>query len=110
MSDFDFLDQPPFPPRAPMQERPRILLAPLYAQHVDLRLHVCPGDLVMVNSKWSVVKDIKLWRNPRRRHANIPVRLGWDGLEVITTNGSRWFGYPQRSLPTVPVSRKRPLW
>lgn len=111
MSNFDdYLNRVSFPPPLGWQPRPRILLAPLHAEHVDLRMHVCPGDEVMVNAMWSIVREVKLWRHPRRPNRNIPVRPGWDAVEIKTDSGSRWFGYPPRSLPTKPVSRKRPLW
>lgn len=110
MSDFDFLNHAPFPPTTTWQPRPRILCAPLYTEHVDLRMHICPGDEIMVGGVWSVVKELKLWRNPRRVDRNCPVRPGWDAIEIKTNHGSRWFGYPPRALPSRPVSRKRPLW
>lgn len=103
-------DEPPFPPVAPFRPRPRINLTALYGLRVDLRLHVCPGDEVICDGEWAVVKDVRLRRRPSDRHPRIPVKRGWDGIEIVTTRGSRWFGYPSRTLPSKPVTRKRPLW
>lgn len=101
---------PPFPPPTPMRPRPRVNLTALYGMRVDLRLHVCPGDEVIADGDWAVVNNVVLRRQPRKRWPNIPVKFGWDAIEIQTTRGSRWFGYPARTLPTNPVSRKRPLW
>lgn len=86
----------------------RINLVALYREKADLRLFVMPGDSVICGGDWTTVTDVRVHR--AGRHTGINIRRDWDAIEIVTDKGSRWFGYPPRTLPKVPVNRRRPLW
>ena len=81
----------------------------LYGERVDLRLFVVPGDSCICGGVWARVLEVRLHR-ARSLPKHAPIKPGWDAIEIKTDNGSRWFGYPARTLPTEPVNRRRPLW
>jgi hypothetical protein len=81
----------------------------LYQQHADLRLFVLPGDMVISHGEYARVKDVRLYRVGQKGRSGT-IRGDWDAIRIQTERGDRWFGYPPRTLPKVPVSRKRPLW
>ena len=83
----------------------------LYKERVDLRLFIMPGDQILCNGEYATVTKVKVYRaGARNRPSYATVRGDWDALAIETERGTRWFGYPPKTLPRIPVTRKRPLW
>lgn len=81
----------------------------LYGEHVDLRAFVHPGDSIICGGDWSVVEEVRVHRSQPGKPVPT-IRKGWDAIEIVTGNGSRWFGYPPRTLPSQPSTSRKPLW
>ena len=97
---------PPTDPGLPVV----VNLTAMYRERVDLRLFVRPGDEVLYAGAYWKVRDIRVIRASSHEFPFGRIKPGWDCIAIDTEGGTRFFGYPPKTLPKNPVTKKRPLF
>lgn len=85
-------------------------LTALYGARVDLRLFVRPGDEVLYAGAYWRVNAVEVIRSNATNFPWGRIKPGWDAIAISTEGGTRYFGYPAKTLPKEPVTKRRPLF